>query len=188
MFKKVIKWIENIIIAFLVVFIILFLISLIQSKSNPTHIPSVLGFKTMSVLTGSMRPVLYPGDMIIVKETNPESIKENDIITYRKGLSTLVTHRVVEVVNRDGMLMFRTKGDANNTEDDSLVPSDNVIGSMVFKIPYGGYVSKFVRSPVGFAFFVIIPLILLIGGEIRAISRKNAEIKREELKKRVIGK
>lgn len=188
MWNKIFKWIGNIVVAFFVCVVILSVISMIQSRRNPGQLPSVLGFRAMSVLTGSMRPVLQPGDMIIVKETRAENIKENDIITYRKGPETLVTHRVVEVVDRDGTLMFRTRGDANNVEDDFLVPSGSVIGSLVLRIPYGGYVSRFVRSPVGFAIFIIIPLILLLGGEIRNISRKSAEEKREELKKRVIGK
>ena len=188
MWKLVLKWTGNVVIALFAVVIVMSIYSIVQSKRNPGHIPSVLGIRTMSVLSGSMQPVLYPGDMVVVRETDPQSIKVGSVITYRKGGNVLVTHRVVEVLNKDGSLTFRTKGDANNVEDTSSVTPDSIIGAMVFRVPYGGYVASFARSPVGFVIFIMVPVILLLGGEIKTIANSSAEAKREELKKKVIGK
>ncbi|PAB59971.1 signal peptidase I [Anaeromicrobium sediminis] len=169
MTRTILKWIGNIMTGFLVLLIFLALFTMIQGKRNPTYIPSIVGYKLLSVLTGSMRPVLEPGDMIVIKEINPEDIKEKDVITYRMNKDTLVTHRVVEIINEDGNLLFRTKGDANNTEDFELIKSEQIIGTLSFNIPKGGYISNFAKSPKGFVLFILVPIILLIAYELKSI-------------------
>ena len=86
--------------------------------------------------------------------------------------NTVATHRVVEVVPDEddpSTLRFRTKGDANDAEDGSLVHYKNVIGTPVFTIPKLGYVANYIQHPPGLyvaisAGAVLLLLDLLSGG------------------------
>lgn len=172
--KRALIWVCNIIILVLAVLVGLYLISVFEVKNNTGQVPSVFGFSNMNVLTGSMRPVLEPGDMIIVKAVVPEEVRVGDIATYRIDRSKFVTHRVIEVFSSNGEKYFRTKGDANNVADDNLVSRDQLVGKMALRIPYGGYVANFLKTPYGFTLLIIIPSAILIGSEIKSISSRPA--------------
>lgn len=167
--KKILKWSGNVIIGILLVLAVLSMVSMVQARRNPNEIPSVLGYKPFSVLSDSMTPLFAAGDMIVVKDVPEENIEVGDIITYKVGGNTLVTHRVIEVVEAEGNLQFRTKGDASQSEDQTLVSPQEIVGSLVFIIPKGGYIANFTRSPIGFIFLIIVPIILLILGELKTV-------------------
>ena len=101
---------------------------IIKGSINKSEVPNVGGYLPMIVLTDSMNPEIKSGDLIICHTIDAESVRENDIISFfdpaGDGFS-VVTHRVVEIVNEDGGLFFKTKGDNNNTEDKDLVPAAN---------------------------------------------------------------
>lgn len=166
MVKKVAKVIGNIITAFIILIIVMSLYSMLQYRKNPNKVPSVFGITSMSVLTGSMRPYLQPGDMIVDRVVKPEEIMAGDIITYKVG-SSIVTHRVVEVLEDSGKLLFVTRGDVNNTDDGKPITEDQLIGKLIFKIPYGGYVARFIRSPIGLLLIIVIPVSFMLIGELK---------------------
>ena len=102
---------------------------------------------------------------------------------------TIATHRVVGVVpdeNDNTVVRFRTKGDANEAEDGSLVHYKNFIGSPVFSIPYLGYVSDYITNPpgmyIGFTVLVVIILMLFAPDLLKATDAadKKAEAKNKE--------
>ncbi len=167
-YKAALKWMGNIVILLLLMLVLLTGYSMLQVRKNPNHLPSVMGYTPMSVLTGSMRPMLEPGDMIITKKVLEENIEVGNIITYRVD-NTLVTHRVIDVLHENGVYKFQTQGDANNVEDQQLVESSNIVGAYAFKIPKGGYIANFTRSPIGFMVLIILPVLLLLGGEIKRL-------------------
>lgn len=174
--KKYLKWAGNILSVFLILILCVSIFSMINAKKNGDQLPSVFGYIPMSVLSGSMRPMLEPGDMIIVnKIEDAGEIQVGDVVTYRVDRDTLVTHRVIEVVNEQNQLKFRTQGDANNIEDDSLISSKQVVGTFSARLPYGGYAANFARSPKGFIFLILVPTVLLIGGEIKNILSLEGE-------------
>lgn len=179
--KTIFKWINNILTVLLLFIVACSFLLIYQSRMEPNKAASVLGYKPLTVLSGSMSPFLEPGDMIVVRQVDPESIVVGDVITFRVDAQTLVTHRVAEIIRQDGSIAFRTKGDANNTEDPDLVTSDRVVGSMVFKIPYAGYIGRFVRTPKGFVAMIVFPGVLLIAGEIKNILN---ELSKEEKEKK----
>lgn len=142
----------------------------------------LFGLRVYAVMSGSMEPSYPTGALIYVREIDPLTLRENDVITYRVNESLTVTHRIVDIVfdseNSDSVC-FRTKGDANNVADGILVKPDNIIGIPVFTIPYLGYLAQFIQNPPGryiaLAVSVIIILYViisdyLIGGQ---ITRKN---------------
>ena len=66
--------------------------------------------------------------------------------------TTVATHRIVDVVQDEtdpSVIRFRTKGDANEAEDGSLVHYKNVIGTPVFTVPKLGYLASYIQNPPG---------------------------------------
>src|SRR5215213_3461054 len=82
--------------------------------------PHVLGYRTMTMLTGSMSPAIDPGDVTIVTPLAVTDVTEGMVITYHVPVAdhSLVTHRVVSVeTGPDGSVQVQTKGDANGAID-----------------------------------------------------------------------
>lgn len=112
----------------------------------------VIGLKIFTVLSGSMEPTYHVGSLIYVKSVDYRELKAGDAITFMLDENTVATHRIVEVVPDEedsAVLRYRTKGDANEVEDGSLVHYKNVIGTPVCTIPYLGYVASYIQNPPG---------------------------------------
>jgi signal peptidase len=98
------------------------------------------------VISGSMEPTYYEGDILVVKRANPYTIQEGDIIVFESPSGGIpIVHRVFDVETKDGIPYFVTKGDHNNTVDIYYqfshpgVPPEHVIGKPVFRIPKLGW-------------------------------------------------
>ena len=112
----------------------------------------LIGLNVYTVLSGSMEPTYHTGSLIYVKKVDYTELKTNDVITFMLDENTIATHRIVEVVpdeNDSTVLRYRTKGDANDAVDGSLVHYKNVIGSPVFSIPKLGYLANYIQQPPG---------------------------------------
>lgn len=112
----------------------------------------LFGFQVFTVLSGSMEPTYHVGSLIYVKEVDYRQLKGGDVITFMLDEKTVATHRIVEVVPDEddpATLRYRTKGDANDVEDGSLVHYKNVLGSPKFSVPYLGYLANFIQNPPG---------------------------------------
>ena len=129
-------------------------------------VPRVLQWDVQVVMSGSMEPALPVGSVVLVRPVDPEAVAVGDIITFRRqGSPDFVTHRVVEVVNEES-LSFRTRGDAIEEPDTSLIPADALRGRVWVTIPYLGYVAQHARQPWGFLLLVGLPGGLIIAGEL----------------------
>ena len=110
------------------------------------------GFKVFTVLSGSMEPTYHTGSVIYVKEVDYTTLQPGDVITFAISEDMVATHRIVGVVPDDedpSVLRYRTKGDANDAEDGTLVHYKNIFGKPVFTIPYLGYIASYIQSPPG---------------------------------------
>lgn len=103
-------------------------------------VPRAAGIHPYVVLSGSMEPAIRTGG-IVFTDTDRTDPEINDVITYKVNDGSLVTHRVVRV--DDGNIV--TKGDANETEDPAI-QNDQVIGTVVFSIPFIGYAVSVLAS------------------------------------------
>ncbi len=149
-----------------------------KSFMNKEEVPSVGGFLPLIVLTDSMYPEIEAGDLIICHTAEASEIKDGDVVAFFDPAgngSSIVTHRVLEVTEQDGDLAFRTKGDANNTEDKMLVPAENLVGVYQSRIPGAGNIAMFMQSTTGLIVCVVLPIILLVGYDIirRRMYEKN---------------
>lgn len=130
-----------------------------------TIIAPFLGWRIDVVLSGSMEPAVQTGSVVIVRPIGPEEIRTGDIIMYSSpDRTSLITHRVVKIEYTPG-LRFVTKGDANNNSDINPIQPDQILGIVTFTIPFLGYLTQFIRTPLGFILFFLTPAAILIGSE-----------------------
>lgn len=134
-------------------------------NASPTK--SIFGFRYYTILTPSMSPTYNVGDVIIVKIAGPESINVDDVITFNPSSDggAYLTHRVFEKYEDyegTGVTCFRTKGDANDSEDSFLIEADRVIGKVKFSIPKLGYIVRFVQMRWYFVAAIVVMLIVFI--------------------------
>ena len=151
-------------VIFFIIAIVILLMSatvLIKANKYPDKVPDVLGYKPMIVLSGSMETSIHTGDLVFVKIVDTTTLKEGDVIAFRNEEDTVTTHRIVEIVYENGKQYFRTKGDANNTEDLNLVEMEDVEGIYVGKLAKVGNFLMFMQKPLGL--FTVLLVILVVG-------------------------
>ena len=125
----------------------------------------LVGLQVFTVLSGSMEPTYHTGSLIYVKKVDPLTVQAGEVITFMLDEDTVATHRVVEVVPDEedaSVVRFRTKGDANDSEDGGLVHSNNLLGTPVFTIPYLGYVANYIQHPPGMYVAISASAVLLL--------------------------
>ncbi|WP_203136607.1 signal peptidase I [Microbacterium sp. JZ31] len=109
-------------------------------------VPAAVGGVPLTILTGSMRPSLPPGTLVIVKPTPVEEIAIGDVVTYQleSGKAVLVTHRVIGRVadSTSGELRFLTQGDANDTADAEPVMPVQIRGTVWYAVPWIGWANQ----------------------------------------------
>ncbi len=144
---KVFSLIKKLFIYLLAIGII---IAAIMFAADHSPNKSFFGYRYYTVLTPSMSPTYKTGDMVFVKLQNASDIRVGDVITFNPSSSSdaYLTHRVTQKLENyegTGVTCFRTKGDANDTEDAMLIDQSRVIGSVKFSIPKLGYIVRFVQ-------------------------------------------
>ena len=120
---KVLTIIGTVLCIILIPILIINLTLIAKSFINKDEVPSIAGTMPLIVLTDSMHPEIESGDLIICKTIKAEDVKLDDVISFFDPAgngTSIVTHRVIEIVEEEGTLSFRTKGDYNNTEDKEL--------------------------------------------------------------------
>lgn len=140
---------------------------LIKGATGKGEVPTVGGVFPMIVLTDSMSGTFESGDLIICHTESAENIKVGDVICFYDPMgsgNTTVTHRVIEITeDKNGSLAWKTKGDANNTEDTALVPAANLVGVYKTHLRGLGNAALFMQTTTGLIVCVGIPVVLLVG-------------------------
>lgn len=123
--------------------------------------PHIFGYRTYTVISGSMEPTLHVGSLAIVKQTSPEKIMTGHIITFTMpgNKSVMATHRVVSIDNTKEA--FTTKGDANNTND-GPVEFNRLVGKIVFSISYLGFLAVYIKTKSGILLVAGVLIIMLL--------------------------
>ena len=113
--RKLINATFNIFVHFIILVSLLYILSSMQARLDPSHIPSVFGFTPLTVVSGSMSPEIETGDMVIIKNGS-ENIKPGDVIAYKLE-DVLVTHRVINAPDKNLAGVYITQGDANSIQE-----------------------------------------------------------------------
>lgn len=144
----------------------------IKALKGDTSIPK---YNAFVVLSGSMEPNIHVNDVVITKKKDNKELKEGDVITFLSSDSRFygvtVTHRIKETYydSASNKYTFKTKGDNNNTEDLALVEGSRILGKVIFKIPFIGYIQSFLATKGGWIIVVLIPCLSIISYDILKI-------------------
>lgn len=141
-------------------------------------VPAATGASALTVLSGSMTPTLPVGSVVVVRSQPAEQIRPGDVITFTDRSPDLpaprvVTHRVVAVEQGPGGLVFRTKGDANNTPDQRPTSAADVHGVLWYSVPFAGSLRAFLISPTGLCYLAGV-LLLMVAGHLLLPSTRPA--------------
>lgn len=139
------------------------IIAALLFASSRTPDKSLFGYRYYTVLTPSMEPAYSVGDMVFVKLAKADEINVGDIITFNPSSDSdaYLTHRVTQKLTDyqgTGVTCFKTKGDANDSEDSFLIDEGRVIGVVKFGIPKLGTIVRFIQL----RWYFIVPLIILV--------------------------
>ena len=167
---KIFKIIYYIFLAFIGVIALLLIVSVFPITGN---------YKLMIVQSGSMTPAIKMGSVVVAKPA--ENYQIGDVITFGPYTRTQAptTHRIYDIKVTDGNPVYITKGDANNAPDQREITKRDIVGKVLFSIPYLGYAVDFAKRPLGFSLIIIVPAALIIIDEIKNI---YGEIKKKKPK------
>jgi len=168
--RKIKKIVEFVTMGFLFAILIFVLIPLLPIQNN---------YSLKMVTSGSMSPAIKTGAIVMVKPVDSYKIK--DIITFQvgSGKRDIVTHRIISRKGDE----FITQGDANNVADIKPNKKENILGKVVFNIPYAGYITNVIGSKIGILILLLLPALFIIIGEGKKIFTEVKKIKKKKIDK-----
>lgn len=118
---------------------VMYLISLLAATAFAWFCVGVFPVYPSVILTGSMEPLIMPGDVVLVHKISNEDeiykLSKGDIINFKRG-NIIITHRIKEVLKDEaGNLSFETKGDNNNAIDEEKVQPNDIKGIVIKVVP-----------------------------------------------------
>ncbi len=128
-------------------------------------------FGAYVIISPSMVPNINVMDAVITMRVDAKDIHKKDVITFTsedpRNSGITVTHRVVGINKTEsGTYAYRTKGDNNNVEDRTLVSYDQVIGKVMLRIPYIGYLQQLLTTQFGWILVIVLPCLFIIIGDL----------------------
>jgi signal peptidase I len=135
--------------------------------------PRVAGYRLFIVRSGSMEPSIPTGSAVLVRPVPPGSLRVGDVITFERteaGLPpSMITHRIVEIVQPGPAPVFRTQGDANSVSDPVTVSFVGEGGKVEAHVPLAGYALNATGQPLARLALIGIPALLLGASFIRDV-------------------
>lgn len=129
---------------------------------------NLFGYKAFIVLSDSMSKTDFSaGDLVLVKEVDPSTLKEGDIIAYTSqntaNYGETVTHKIRRLTtDANGEPGFITYGTTTDTDDETVVTYSYVLGKYSSHIPKVGKFFQFLKTTPGYIVCILIPFLLLI--------------------------
>ena len=186
--KKVINIVKNILVWLVVILavgmMIFTIISVTTFNRNDRHL---FGYRAYVVTSDSMSKTDFDaGDLILVKNVDPASLKEGDIITYMsqnpESFGETITHKIRSITkDANGNPGFITYGTTTDTDDATIVTYPYVLGRYEKAIPNIGTFFTFLKTTQGYFVCIFIPFMLLILYQGLNCIRLFRRYKREQL-------
>ena len=177
--KKILSVLSGILLFLMIALLIVIFTARLSGRT-----PSIFGYRIFRVVTDSMTPTLAVGDVILVKDCEPESIHNGDIITYEGAEGDFrgktITHRVVkEPEVRDGVYYYQTRGDREGAQLDPEISFFQVDGKYVSTLPLIDKLYSFFLSPWGLISFIVL-IVILFGYEMISLVVSYKTIDKED--------
>lgn len=150
----------------LAVFMMIFTIVSVSTFDRADR--NLFGYKAFIVFSDSMSKTDFSaGDLVLVKEVDPSTLKEGDIIAYTSqntsNYGETVTHKIRKrTTDANGEPGFVTYGTTTDTDDETIVTYPYVLGKYQGRIPKVGTFFQFLKSTPGYIVCILIPFLLLI--------------------------
>lgn len=187
--SKMMRWISALVTVLLILAVMLCVYVVFQLLSD--GYANVGGFMMFRVVTGSMEPTISIGTLMVTQEVDISTIRVGDIVCFRTYDSqiygSIVTHRVVNILQESAGILLETKGDANIVADGYYVSRENFVGKVIWYTGDGSVLASifgFFTNKVGFLGCIVFPCLLLAGfilqGSVKSI-RQELEQARQEL-------
>ena len=186
--KKVINTVKNIVVWLVVIVAVCMMVFTIVSVTtfnrNDRHL---FGYRAYVVTSDSMSKTDFDaGDLILVKNVDPATLKEGDIITYMsqnpESFGETITHKIRSITkDANGNPGFITYGTTTDTDDATIVTYPYVLGRYEKAIPNVGTFFTFLKTTQGYFVCIFIPFMLLILYQGLNCIRLFRRYKREQL-------
>lgn len=158
-------------------------ILLVKGMVNEEEVPSIGKYTPLIVESDSMEDTIMTGDLIFIKKVEVTELEVGDVITFYNPLgdgTSLVTHRIIEVVGEGENLAFLTQGDNNDIDDKDPIHSSKVIGVWTERrIPILGSIMMFMQKPLGLIVCIFIPVACFVGCELALRYKKDKASKQD---------
>ena len=182
--KKILRILSKIIkIGFLFIIILYLSFILVQKLSDNKGIG---GYRVFTILTGSMKGVYNINDVVLVKEVDKSTLKVGDDIAYlgtkESYKGKIVTHRIIDIENKNNNRIIHTKGVSNILED-PVITNNKIYGKVERRLVLISLINKAIKNKYGFFFLIFVPLVLVIFLEI-ADTIVDRKLEKQLLKKR----
>ena len=128
---------------------------------------SLFGYKAFIVLSDSMSKTDFDaGDLVLIKQVDPSTLKEGDIISYTSqnaaSFGETVTHKIRKLTtDAEGEAGFITYGTTTDTDEETAVTNPFVLGKYSFSIPKVGLFFQFLKTTAGYIVCILVPFMIL---------------------------
>ena len=167
--RKALNVIKNIFVGLMVVLAVSMMIFTIVSVNTFDRSDrSLFGYKAFIVLSDSMSKTDFSvGDLVLIKEVDPSTLKEGDIIAYTSqntsNYGETVTHKIRRLTtDANGEPGFITYGTTTDTDDETVVTYPYVLGKYQTHIPNVGRFFMFLKTTPGYILCILMPFLVLI--------------------------
>lgn len=163
---KVIRSIFTLLVVAFAVFMMAFTVVSVSTFDRADR--DLFGYKAFIVLSDSMsRTDFSAGDLVLIKEVDPATLVEGDIIAYTsqnvESFGEVVTHKIRSLTTTaDGSPAFITYGTTTDTDDATPVTYPYVLGRYLTHIPKVGTFFQFLKTTPGYIVCILLPFLLLI--------------------------
>lgn len=160
--RSIVVWLIVVLAAAVMIFTVISVSTFDRADRN------LFGYRAFIVLSDSMsRTDFSSGDLVLVKEVAPSTLKEGDIIAYTsqntESYGETVTHKIRRLTtDANGEPGFITYGTTTDTDDETIVTYPNVLGKYRTHIPKVGTFFRFLKTTQGYILCILMPFLLLI--------------------------
>lgn len=187
--KKFLSKLYNIFVVVLtVVAVCVMVFTIISVRNFNQNYRQIFGYKMYVVLSDSMSATDFDaGDLVLVKNVDPNTLQEGDIITYisrdEANFGSAVTHKIrCRTIDGYGRPAFITYGTTTGKDDNLPVPYEDVQGIYKARIPAAGRFFEFLRTVPGYLLCILLPFLLLIARQSVLCAKEFKKRRNEQMR------
>ena len=166
--KKILNYIKSALVTIITIVAVgMMIFTVISVTTFNRNDRDLFGYKAYIVNSDSMKDEFNAGDLIIVKEVDPSTLQEGDIISYMsqnsESFGETITHKIRKLTkDANGDKGFITYGTTTDENDTTVVTYPYVLGKYTMKIDKLGVFFNFLKTPQGYFSCIFTPFMLLI--------------------------